>query len=277
MKNLVEFFRNNFKYFLFVILELVCIILIYNNMSYPHFKLARVMQAVVGPCYELRHAVVRHFDYAQENADLVKQNIALLRETENNFICNDDSVVVVTDNSERKKRIYDYTFAHVIHNSTHKKYNYIIIDKGYRDSITSDMAVLSSRGVVGSVVNVSENFASVLPLLHPDMRLSAKLPSINQIGTLVWEEGDATHAYLVDIPQHLSVNIGDSVVTSGYSNVFPKDIPIGIVSDIDNSNTSFLKIKVALATSFNNLNTVYVVRNLYKSELDTLKSSFKNE
>ena len=278
MKNLLEFFRKNFKYFLFVVLELVCIVLIYNNMSYPHFKLAKASQVITGPVYTFRHAVVRHFYYAKENEDLAEQNISLLRENSNNFLEESDTVISVFDTtSSKKKRIYDYTFAHVIHNSTYKKYNYIIIDKGQKDGITPDMAVLSSRGVVGAVSNVSENFASVIPLLHADSRLSARLPSINQIGTIVWEEGDPLHSYLVDIPQHLAVNIGDSVLTSGYSNVFPKDILIGTVSEIDNSQTSFLKIQVELATSFNNLNTVYVVKNLYKDELDTLKASFKNE
>ncbi|MCQ2285943.1 MAG: rod shape-determining protein MreC, partial [Bacteroidales bacterium] len=258
--------------------ESIWIVMIYKNVTYAHYNLAKAAQTITGPFYDMRHSVVQHFDFAFENEKLVQQNILLMREHENNFIDKQDSVVTVYDTSSSKKvRMYDYSYAHVIHNTTHKKYNYIIIDKGFNDGICADMAVLSAQGVVGSVSNVSANFASVLPILHPDSRISAKLMSINQIGTIVWEEGDSRHAYLVDIPQHLSVNIGDSVVTSGFSNVFPKNLFIGTVSEIDNSNSSFLKIQIKLATSFNHLNTVYLVKNFYQSELDTLKSTFKKD
>lgn len=278
MKNLLDFLRKNFGNFVFVVLAILSIVLIYNNMSYPHFKLAKVSQVITGPCYEMRQSMTRHFNYAAENEDLVRQNILLLRKSEANFIDKNDSLVEVKDTSSAKRvRLYDYSYAHVIHNTTHKKYNYIVIDKGAKDGVKPDMAVLSARGVVGVVDNVSENFASVVPLLHPDSRVSARLQSVNQIGTLIWEEGDPRHAYLVDIPQHLSVEVGDSVVTSGFSNVFPRDILIGTVSHVDNTNVSFLKIQVRLVTSFNNLNTVYLVKNLYQNELDTLKSSFKDE
>ena len=84
--------------------------------------------------------------------------------------------------------------------------------------------------------------------------------------------------YLVDIPQHLTVNIGDSVFTSGYSNVFPANILIGTVAKkMDNAKNTFLTIKVKFATNFNNINSVYLVKNLYKAEIDSLKKNFKNE
>lgn len=283
MKNLIEFFRRNFHYFVLGILQVVAIILIYNNMSYPHFRLHSAVQFVTGPFFEMRQSVVKHFNFAEENERLVQQNSLLLSKCENNFIEKEDTVFSKYDTSsagvrKQKLRMYDYFYAHVIHNTTHKKNNYLVLDKGWEDGVRPDMAVVSADGVVGVVNNVSKHFASVISLLHPDSRISAKVLPINQVGTILWQDCDPEHAFLIDIPQHLSVNVGDTVVTSGYSNVFPKDLMIGTVSKIDNkSKASFLTIEVALAVNFNNLNTIYLIENLYKTELDTLKASFKDE
>ena len=101
---------------------------------------------------------------------------------------------------------------------------------------------------------------------------------VNQIGTVVWMDTDPTIAQMIDIPQHLQVAVGDSVITSGYSDVFPKDILIGtVIEKSNNPSNTFLTIKIRLATDFRNLDNVYIISNLYKSELDALKSNFKNE
>ena len=174
--------------------------------------------------------------------------------------------------------MYDITTAHVVFNTINKANNYIIIDKGKKEGVIADMAVLSPTGVVGVVSDVSENFSTVISLLNPDSRVSAKIFPVNQIGTVVWVDPDPAIAQVTDIPQHLMVAIGDSVVTSGYSDVFPKDILIGtVIEKFDNPNNTFLTIKIKLATDFRNLYHVYLVSNLYKPELDALKNQFKNE
>ena len=174
--------------------------------------------------------------------------------------------------------MYDMTTAHVIFNTLNKTYNYIIIDKGKKEGIVPDMAVLSPNGVAGVVSDVSDNFSTVISLLNPSSRVSARILPINQIGTVVWIDPDPAIAQVIDIPQHLMVSVGDSVVTSGYSDVFPKDLLIGtVVEKYDNPNNTFLTIKIRLATDFGKLHTVYLISNLYKSELDALKSEFKNE
>ena len=101
---------------------------------------------------------------------------------------------------------------------------------------------------------------------------------VNQIGTVIWEDNNPEEVSLHDIPQHLAVNIGDSVFTSGFSNVFPKDIFIGIVTEKEtSSNNNFLNIKLKLATNLNRINTVYLIENIHKNEIDSLKSNFKHE
>lgn len=282
MNNLIEFFKKNFHYLLFAVLLVLSLVMLGKSMAYSKYKFARICQSTVGPIQKSWSDMVHRFNLGQENDDLVQQNLALLREQENMFMQKSDSVLTMMSETDSlhpvSKRLYDYTYAHVIYNTTDRAFNYIIIDKGSKDGICRDMAVTCPKGVVGVVSDVSDNFSSIISILHPDSRISAIVSPINQVGTVVWEGSDPSVAYLENIPQHLEINIGDSVLTSGYSNIFPQGLLVGTVKEVSvGKNASFLTIKVKLATDFKKINTVYLIENLYKSELDTLKSNFKDE
>jgi len=254
-------------------------VIVYHHNNYQHFVLSSTMQKITGPVQNFTNQFYKHFHYSKENAELIKQNIALLKEKESMFISSGDSShTVFSGEGKKKRRMYDVSSAQVVFNTINKTYNYIIIDKGKKDGVMPDMAVLSPNGVAGVVSDVSNNFSTVISLLNPNFRVSAKIVPINQIGAVVWLDYDPTIAQVIDIPQHLMVSIGDSVVTSGYSDVFPKDLLIGtVIEKYDNPNNTFLTIKIRLATDFRNLHNVYLISNLYKPELDSLKSKFKNE
>ena len=281
MNNLSEFLKRNFHLFLFVILQILCIIMISKSIRYSSFALSRFCQTIVSPINQPWYNVIRHFSLSSENEQLVQQNISLLNERDNAFVFQDDSVytAIQEDSTRRTKmRLYDYSYANIVYKTTDKSHNYIIIDKGSDDGVTVDMAVLSANGVCGVVNDVTKHFASVLTMLHPDARISAKLLPANQIGTVLWDGISSKYAQLYDIPQHIPVNVGDTVITSGYSNIFPNNILVGIVSDVqETGHSSFLTIKIRLATNFNNINTVYLIRNIYTSEIDELKNNFAHE
>ena len=268
--------------FLFVILQILCIIMISKSIRYSSFALSSFCQTIVSPINQAWYNVIRHFSLSSENEQLVQQNISLLNERDNAFVFQDDSVYTAfqeEDSIRRKKmRLYDYSYANIVYKTTDKSHNYIIIDKGAADGVTIDMAVLSANGVCGVVNDVTEHFASVLTMLHPDARISAKLLPANQIGTVLWDGINSRYAQLYDIPQHVPVSVGDTVITSGYSNIFPNNILVGIVSDVqETGHSSFLTIKLRLATNFNNINTVYLIRNIYTSEINELKNNFAHE
>ncbi len=282
MNNLIEFFKKNFHYFLLAILLVVSIIMMGKSMSYSKYKFARICQNTIGPIQKNWAEMIHKFSLGQENDLLTQQNIALMRENENMFIYKNDTVISMMSKTDslhpRSMRLYDYTYAHVIYKTTDQAFNYLIIDKGSKDGISRDMAVTCPQGVVGVINDVSDHFSSIIPILHPDSRISATVSPINQVGTVVWEGPNPQVAYLENIPQHLEINIGDSVLTSGFSNIFPKGLLIGTVKEVSvGKNASFLTIKVKLATNFNKLNTVYLIENLHKAEIDSLKANFKNE
>jgi len=284
MNTLREFLKKYFHVVVLLILMVTSIVMIYNSMNYQRFVLSTSMQSITGPIQKKWNKVIRHFQLAEENEYLVNQNLQFLRKNENVYIFNNDTIYSKTSQDTNAygkmvvKRMYDFMSANVIYLTTKNTHNMIIIDKGSKNGITNDMAVLSPQGVVGVVKDVSDHFSSIIPLLNPNSRISAKIMPINQIGTVVWEDNDPEMGFLIDIPQHLTVNIGDSIFTSGFSNVFPANILIGtVVKKMDNAKNTFLTIKVKFATNFNHLNTVYLVSNIYKSEIDSLKKNFRNE
>lgn len=282
MNNLIEFFKKAFHIIVLAVLLILSIVMLGTSLSFNEHSLARGVQSIVGPIQKSGAGMIHRFRLGPENEELVKQNIELMRERENMYIEKDDTTLTEMsqpDSLHRESiRMYDYTYAHVIFRTVDRAFNYMIVDKGAKDGICRDMAVLSPSGVAGVVTDVSSNFATVRPILHPESRISAVVTPANQNGTVIWEGDDPRVAYLEAIPQHSEINIGDSVFTNGYSNIFPKGLLIGTVKEVQvGNNASFLTIKVKLATKYTDIYTVYLVENLFKSELDTLKANFKDE
>lgn len=285
MNNLIDFIKKFLHGITFVILMVLSIVLIYNSMNYPRFVIASYTQTLTAPVNAMSQRVIRHFSLDAENHYLVEQNMQLLRATPENFVQVEDSLCVkmdtLVDTLKRKvqtRRVYDYFSAKVVYNTLHKKHNYLIIDKGSKDGVTYDMAVLSATGVVGVVTNVSPHFATVTSLLHPESRISAKVMPSNHLGTIVWYFDQPNYLFLEDVTENTNINVGDSVFTSGYSNIFPANILVGTISAKSKQETNpFLTLRVEPSTDFGPLNIVYVVQNLYKAELDTLKSKMIHE
>ncbi|MBQ4356051.1 MAG: rod shape-determining protein MreC [Bacteroidales bacterium] len=285
MGKLFAFIRKNLHVIVFAVLFVTCIVMIYQSTTYQRIAIGNATRTLVGPFNRMGHNIVRHFNYSAENEALVAQNLRLMRDQESNFLVSSDSVStaesVVTDtltHRTTRTRLYDYSSANVVYNTIHRKHNYLMIDKGTADGVVRDMAVLSANGIVGVVTDVSPHFATVTSLLHPNSNISAKVMPANQLGTVAWKFGDPTSAYLNDIPEHMSIQVGDSVYTSGFSDIFPNNLLIGVITEKSkNPNSSFLTLKLRLATDFNHVNSVYLVRNLYKDEMDQLKANMEDE
>lgn len=282
MNNLIEFFKKAFHIIVLAVLLILSVVMLGKSLSFNDYRLSRAVQSIVGPIQKSGMGMVHRFRLGPENEALVQQNIELMRTFDNMFLVKDDTLLTEmskTDSTHTKRvRLYDYTYAHVIFKTTDRTFNYMIVDKGSNDGIMRDMAVLSPQGVAGVVTDVSQNFATVRPILHPESRISAVVTPANQNGTVIWEDNDPRVAYLEAIPQHSEINIGDSVFTNGFSNIFPKGLFIGTVKEVQvGNNASFLTIKINLATPYSDIYTVYLVENLFKAELDSLKANFKDE
>lgn len=161
---------------------------------------------------------------------------------------------------------YAYQTAQMINSSFNKTKNYITLDKGILSGIKKEMAVCSAEGVVGVIQNTSNNYSVVLPLINVNMRVSAKLKQSGYYGSLQWDGDDYRYSYLKDIPFHVNAEKGDTIVTSGFSSIFPEGEIIGFVESVDKETANFLNIKVKLAVDFKKISDIYVVTNKKKEE-----------
>jgi rod shape-determining protein MreC len=172
---------------------------------------------------------------------------------------------------------YNYTLARVVNNSVNKQFNYITLNVGSKQGVEKEMGVVTSKGIVGIVAGVSHNYSTVISLLNVDLKISAKLKKSEHFGSLYWNGTDYQEVVLSDIPQHVNVSIGDTVITSGFSSIFPSNINIGTIVSVDSKGSNFHTIKVKLFSDFKQLNTVWVVSNKYEFEREVLEDSVKSQ
>jgi rod shape-determining protein MreC len=274
MRNLATFIWKNNYFFLFGILQLFSLWLIVDNSIFQRSAIITSTNAVSGSFLSVYNGIDQYFYLRYNNIELAKENALLLTESKNSFLITDKTEFLSNDTLYRHQ--FSYYDAKIISNSVKKQNNYLILNKGSKMGIEKEMAVVSPAGIVGIVKDVSPNFCSVISLLHQDTRVNAKIKRTGFIGTVLWDGMDYRFAKLIDIPYHLNVRYGDTVVTSGYSTIFPEGIMIGVVNNVKpNKNDNFYNISVKLATDFNKIDQVYIIKNHFKSELDTLTSRFK--
>jgi rod shape-determining protein MreC len=192
-----------------------------------------------------------------------------------------DSTAFVGFVKDSLTNVFPYTLvmAKVVNNSITHLSNYITVNKGRLDGITPDMGVVSEKGVVGIVSNVSDHFSVIIPLLNPKFKLSCKVIGSNYFGALSWDGRDAKYANLNELPRHVEFNKGDTIVTSGYSAVFPAGVIVGTVVDFHKQkDDNFYSLKIELATDFRTLSDVYIIKNFLQDEqLSIEKEARKND
>jgi rod shape-determining protein MreC len=179
----------------------------------------------------------------------------------------------VTDSVYRQKFVH--TSSEVINNSINRQKNFFTINKGERQGIKVDMAVTADNSVAGVIVGCSENYSVAMSLLNLDFKLSVRLKSNGYFGSLSWDGIDYRKAVLSEIPQHVSIGIGDTIETTGYSAIFPEGVMVGTVEDFEKKGGDFFKITVLLITDFKQLHYVDIIGNMQKTEEIELEKLFQ--
>jgi len=272
MRSLIRFFQKHRMLFLFLTLEWIAIIMLFQNNYIQRIAMVKTANMISGRIYE-KVSNWRDYLYLREqNRMLLDENMKLQNMFPEAFHLADNSGVFFNEQTNDKQRRYAYLPAKVIDNSVNKQYNLIMLDRGKYDGIEEDMAVIGPDGIVGIVNGVSEHFARVLPVINRKFRVSAKFKKNNYFGSLSWNGRSYRHATLNEIPLHVSVSKGDSIVVSGFSGSFPEGIPVGIVDKVLQKDGSFYIIEVLLATDFRKLFYVTVVDDQMKKEKQYLEN-----
>lgn len=267
MRNLWLFLSRYNAFFFFLIFFIASLVIFVRNNSYQRASVLNSSNQIVGQAFETVNYLQTYLHLAQVNDSLAAENARLRNSLRSSFYS--DSVVQANVLDTLYRQQYTYIVAEVVNNSIHQKNNTITINRGRKQGVQRDMGVICPSGVVGVVLNVSDNFATVQSLLNSDSHISATIKESNAFGSLVWgeENFDPRVALLKDIPNHINVKKGQHVVTSGFSTKFPRGLPIGRIKQTDiRGGESFLDIEVALNTDFSTLQYVYVVKNLMQAE-----------
>ncbi len=271
MRNLIRFLSKNSFIFLFVFLLFVSFVLLVQNNNYQNSKVFNSSNFLIGNLYSTINNVNDYFNLKEDNAKLAEQNAKLQATQIGTFTKIYGTTVEINDTVYAQK--YVYTSAKAINNSTNRRENYITIDKGSINGIKSGMGVVSPKGIIGTVKNVSENFCSVMSVLHEKNAVSAKIKKSGYIGSLVWELGNYRIAQLRDIPNHVKLNKGDTIITSGYSLVYPEGVIIGTVKDFDlPEGNNFYNIDIEFSVDYKSLSHVFIVKSWMKEEQKKLEA-----
>lgn len=270
MRNLIRFLSKNSFLFLFLFLLFLSFVLLFQNNSYQKSKFLNSSNFLIGNLYSTVNNVNDYFHLKEVNSELADQNAKLQTVQIKSFTQVFGNTVSINDTSYAQK--YVYTSAEAINNSTNKRENYITLDKGGLNGVEAGMGVISAMGVIGKVKNVSENFCSVMSVLHEKNAVSAKIKKSGYIGSLVWQLGNYRVAKLKDIPNHVQLLIGDTIITSGYSSTFPEGVMIGVIKNYDlPEGDNFFNITIDLSVDYKKLSHVYIVKSLLKNEQKKLE------
>ena len=263
MKNLIAFIAKYNHWFVFVILEAISAVLLFQFNSYQGSVWFSTANVAAGKIYAWNSEIESFFSLTKVNEELTQRNIYL----EHQVTQLSNSISKLTDDGSFLHSIqlqllanYKLIPAKVVTNETNKRDNLITIDKGAADGIKKDMGVVSGTGVVGIVYMTSPHYSIVIPVLSSQSNISCTIEKRGYFGYLHWNGGPSSLAYVDDIPRHAKFRRGDNIVTSGYSSIFPEGIMVGKVGYVFNSADGLsYRVQVHLSTDFGRLRDVCVI------------------
>jgi rod shape-determining protein MreC len=273
MRNLLNFLARYNNLIIFLFLEGIAFYLLSTRNSYHNSRMVNGVRGITMGIEKKINNTKSYLSLHQINENLASENVALknslakqTRRESSLFFSVDDSVY---------KQQYVHTSSEVIENSINRKKNFFTISKGESQGIKVNMAVITASSVAGVIVGCSNNYAVAMSLLNLDFKLSARIKSNGYFGSLSWDGRDYRYAILSEIPQHVIVNVGDTIETTGYSAIFPEGLIVGTVSDYEKSGGDFYKISILLMTDFKKLHFVDVIGNMKKTEQLQLEKTFQ--
>ncbi|MFC4666790.1 rod shape-determining protein MreC [Falsiporphyromonas endometrii] len=299
MKKLVDFCARHKHWFLFIVMEIVALTILFNQSLYHRSLGLIATNKVVGTINSGLSKFDHYLHLSEENRDLISQlataeqrYLVLERKMQAAIADTVHPLVFANDSILPTPNDVSFITARVINASSNRINNYLSIDKGLKDGIEKEMSVMSTTGVVGTVTDVSDHTALVVPIINSKLRLSCRLKNQGFVGSLVWDDPSNTQlAHLTDLPQHAIVKPGDTIVTSGYSDIYYPNLVVGYVTKEIKGNTqkqnsskeinlasgtNLSSVPIMLATDFSRLSYVYVLTKKPNIRAKKLQDSISN-
>jgi rod shape-determining protein MreC len=281
MRNVFLFIRRHFNFLFFLVLQIIALSFLFRFNKFHEAAFLNVSTEVTGRFYEKYNGIEYYFQLKKTNESLVQENLRLRQQLKENFEAPDSLRRLIHDTIKVDSHTvikYMLLEAKVVNNTTSSQANYLTIHRGFDQGVRPNMGVTGPQGIVGSVVNVSKNFATIQSMLHYQFRHVAKLKHGNETGTIEWDGVSPLYVTLKNIPKSVKVEKGDTVLTTQLSHIFPANLMVGTIAEIvpDNSS-SFYTLKVRTATNFGTLEYVYVIDNLQAEEQKMLEDSTRKK
>lgn len=274
MQQILFFFIRNKNFLLFFVLFIISIALTIQSHSYHKNKFINSANYVSGGVYNTKNNITGYFNLRKENTLLLEENARIRKQLESL------KEIAVFNKIDTVSPFFKYHFisAKVINNSFSKTKNKLTLNKGSKDSLKMDLGVITSKGVVGIIDNLSTNYATVQSILNTNSQVNAKLKKSKHFGSLVWNTKDPNTVQLIDIPRLAPISIGDTIVTGGKSTIFPEGILIGTVTDFSlNEDQNSSTLNILLFNDMTNLEHVYIINNKDVTEIKELEKESENE
>jgi rod shape-determining protein MreC len=276
MRNLFLFFRRQYFSFLFLFLEALSLFLFFSNNQFQGSAIYSVSNGISGSIHNLFSNISEYFSLRATNKVLIEE-MAVLHSRLPEAYYRSDTVTFYKKDSLISLE-YKYISAKVISNSTNKRNNFLMINKGKLHGIENHMGVIIGNRIVGQVVSVSPHFSWIMSMLNKDSRISGKFRKNNQLVNVEWNGGSYRTGQVREIPKHIQMRRGDTIVTSGNSDIFPEGFLIGTISAFKIiQDENFNQGDILFSTDFNSLGYVEVIVDLMRKEKEALKNSFKTQ
>jgi len=275
MRYLLYFFRKHYFYFLFLLLEVLSLVLVFNFNEYQNNALSQLSSNITGSVLTLSSNISEYFSLKRTNKILAEDNASLHSYLKGAFYRADTHSYYHRDTLYKLE--YKYISAKVISNSTNKRNNFLMLNKGTLHGIENHSGVIIGNRIVGQIVSVSQHFCWVMSVLNKDTKISGKFRKNGQLVNIEWGGGTYRRGEVKEIPKHVVIEKGDTIITSGNSDVFPEGLIIGTIDDYTIAqDENFNNATLLFSTDFNSLSYVEVVIDMMRQEKDALKASFKS-
>ncbi|MCM1164131.1 MAG: rod shape-determining protein MreC [Muribaculaceae bacterium] len=279
MSELLKFLVKYSSWFLCALYLLISAVLLLTGNPYQHHVFLTSANTVSSGVYRTTNGVTSYFSLREINNDLQRRNSDLeleiyrLKDVIKTYRQQIYADSMTVDSALTR---YHFIIADVINSSINHSHNYITIDKGSLDGIEPEMGVMDQNGIVGIVNVVGDHTARLISVLNPYLRLSCKVKGQAQVGSLVWDGRSPDEAILEELPKHSKFVKGDTIVTSGYSSVFPEGVPVGTIeSGTRDREDNFYTLRIKLFTDFSTLSTVRVIRDKMRDELTEVEKELE--
>ena len=267
MQQIINAILKNRNFFIYFLLLIFSLLFLQKKSPYHQSTIRNISLTLSGNLLDFRNSYQSYFQLREVNKQLMRQNQQL-----QSLLIQGSQTAPNDSTSGPTKPDIELISARIVQNSIDGVRNFMIVDKGVENNVTTEMGVISDDGIVGVIDQTNQRYASVVSLLHRDLKINAKLKKNNAFGSLYWMGIQPNKMVLSDIPTINPISIGDTVVTGGMSAYFPKELPIGKVSKYTIlPSKRYYEIEVILFTNFSALDHVYIVRNFDKPLLDQLK------